>query len=247
MNYSRDRLSNNYYDALIETRFLENNNKMADVIRGTIQQVPAPREFVGNGGKVTLYYSIKVNDVYYSAGSKKPPEPGTLVEFEAEQKGKYWNVTKAGVRVIPGGSPTGSVGSAAVTASSGKATGGLTKDGYWNAKEQRDLEWQKHQKEVVQPKIELQAARNAAIEFVKLLITPVGVDKDGAAVTALKLGAQNKREAILFEAVQKYTQEFVNSNKSISENKNNNEQDSSPDQAERNEQATDSSDETWVV
>jgi hypothetical protein len=221
---------------------------MADIIRGTIQQVPAPREFVGNGGKVTLYYSIKVNDVYYSAGSKKPPEPGTLVEFEAEQKGKYWNVTKAGIRVIPGGNPTGDVGSAAVAASGSKSAGGLTKDGYWNAKEQRDLEWQKHQRDVVQPKIELQAARNAAIEFVKLLITPVGVDKDGSPVVALKLGAQNKREAILFEAVQKYTQEFVKSNKS-SENKNTNEQDQSSEDTSTPQASSevDSGDEAWDV
>lgn len=219
-NYS-PKSESNYYNALIETQYLENNKKMADVIRGTIQQVPKPREFV-KGNQTTLYYSIKVNDVYYSVGSKKPPAEGTLVEFEAEKNARgYWDVTKAGVRIIPAGNPTSNVGNAAVAASGGSKTGNLNKEGYWDRKDERDVEWQRHQKEVVQPRIEIQAARNAAIEFVKLLITPVGVDKDGAPAVALKLpAAVAKREQVLFEAVQKYTQEFVNSNSSENNNKN---------------------------
>jgi hypothetical protein len=247
--------SNQYYDALIETRFLENNNKMADAIRGIIQQVPPPREFV-KGNQTTTYYSIKVNDVYYSVGSKKPPAQGTLVEFEAEQNAKgYWNVTKAGIRVIPAGAPSSNVGNAAVAASSGTKSGKhLSREEYWDRKDERDVAWEKRQREVIQPTIELQAARNAAIEFVKLLIAPVPAeDKDGnpkAPVTALKLGAQNKREQILFEAVNKYTEEFFKANqaaRNTSENNNKNEQvqsseDSSPAQSNRE---ADSSDAAW--
>jgi hypothetical protein len=228
---------------------------MADVIRGTIQQIPKPREFA-KGDRVTLYYSMKVNDVYYSTGTKKPPAEGTLVEFEAEKNARgYWDVTKAGIRVIPGGAPSSDVGNAAVAASVPTKSGKhLSREEYWDRKDQRDVVWEKRQREVIQPTIELQAARNAAIEFVKLLITPVPAeDKDGnpkAPVTALKLGAQNKREQILFEAVNKYTEEFFKANqaaRNTSENNNKNEQvqsseDSSPAQSNRE---ADSSDAAW--
>lgn len=195
---------------------------MAEQIRGTIQQVPKPREFK-KGDKVTLYYSIKVNDVYYSAGSKKPPEPGTLVEFWAEQNDKgYWGVTKDGLKVVQAQAPTNNIAAAAVAGASNSV---MLKDDYWKRKEDRELakeaSWEAKDKI-----IQLQSCRNSAIEFVKLLLIPVTNDEGKNLGPALKLpAAVAKREAVLFETVKKYTQEFVNDNSILSsENNNKNEQ-----------------------
>lgn len=246
----------NYYDLLWSNYYnneLENKNKMSEQIRGTIQAIGKPRQntFKPNAAP---YQSFKLNDVWYSNGTKVPPPEGTLVEFTGEQNDKgYWNVSKAGIKVVTEGAVSSNVGSSA-TAAAARTT--VSRDDYWQRKDDRDIAWEKRNREVIQPTIELQAARNAAIEFVKLLLIPIpGEDKDGNAKTALpalKLGAQNKREQILFEAVQKYTDEFVKLNQSISENKNKNEQskspvDPTPAQANREERSTDTDDSAWNV
>lgn len=218
---------------------------MADQIRGTIQQVPPPREFV-KGNRTTTYWSIKVNNVYYSVGSKKPPEPGALVEFSAEQNAKgYWDVVKDTLRVVQSQAPQTGVSVVAVAAASNSV---MSKDDYWRRKEERDLakEAQYEKKDKI---IQLQSCRNSAIEFVKLLITPVGVDKDGQPAVALKLpAAVAKREEVLAAAVEKYTQEFVEANNKNNEegaNKNNEEQASSTDQ-QNDQGATSTDDSAWV-
>lgn len=246
-NYS-PRSESNYYNASIETQYLENKKKMAEQVRGTIQYVPKPRDFT-KGNKVTKYYSIKVNDVYYSVGSTQPPEAGTLVEFEAEQKGEYWNVTKAGIRVVPAGNPTSNISGAAVSSASKSV---MSKDDYWGNKEKRDMEWQHYQRTVVQPKIELQAARNAAIEFVKLLIVEVPYENSKGEIQrlpSLKLGANiAKREEILAAAVEKYTKEFVEQNASNSENNNKNEQlPQAETSSQKDSESVDSDDSAWAV
>lgn len=213
---------------------------MADKIRGTIQMVPKPREFK-KGDKITLYYSIKVNDVYYSVGSKRPPEAGTLVEFMAEQNAKgYWDALKDSLTVIQSQTPTNNVSTAAVAAA---ANSTMSKDDYWKRKEDRDLE-----KDLT---IQLQSCRNSAIEFVKLLCTPLPMeDKDGNIKTlpALKLpAAVNKREQVLFEAVKKYTQEFVQENSSEKNNKNEQLPDAETPSPSKDAESVSTDDAAWDV
>lgn len=219
-------------------------------VRGTIQYIPNPRQFTRQG-KVTTYYSVKVNDVYYSVGSKKPPEVGTLVEFEAGQNEKgYWDVLKPGLRVVTANPPTSNVGGAAVRTAK---TSVISKDDYWKRKEERDIQkeaaWE--QKDKI---IQLQSCRNSAIEFVKLLLTQVPhEDKNGNVKLepSLKLPAAiAKREAILFEAVKKYTEEFVNeNNNNYSEKNKTNEQlpDDDQDPTQEVGQTATEDDEDWIV
>jgi hypothetical protein len=221
---------------------------MADNIRGTIQAIgkPRPNTFKPNSPP---YQSFKVNDVWYSNGAKVPPEAGTLVEFAAEQNDKgFWNVTKAGIKVIQAQEPTNNVAAAAVSASRNST---MSKDDYWGNKEKRDLEWQNYQRTQVQPVIQQQAARNAAIEFVKLLCTPLpSEDKDGniKMLPALKLpAAVTKREQVLFEAVKKYTQEFVQENSSEKNNKNEQLPDAETPSPAKDSESVSTDDSAWDV
>lgn len=181
----------------------EDNKNMAEHIRGTIQYVPKPREFI-KGNKVTEYYSFKVNDIYYSCGSTVPPSEGNLVEFDAEKNAKgYWDVTRAGVRVLQDEEPTQAVASQAVRAASNST---MSKDDYWRRKEDRDaakeVEWIAKDK-----RIELQSCRNSAIELVKILVSP-----NAGGESFIKIPAQAKREAFVAALVDNYTQIFVSEN-----------------------------------
>jgi hypothetical protein len=188
-----------YYNSWITK---ENNKNMAEQVRGTIQYVPEPRTF-----KNSKYYSIKLNDIYYSVGSKQPPEAGTLVEFEAEKNDKgYWNVTKAGLTVVKAEAPSQSVATRAVAAA---AVSPMSKDDYWRRKEERDLakedEWIAKDK-----RIELQSCRNSAIELVKLLITPIQTAEGPVAI--VKLPGKAKQVEFVEKLVDEYTSKFVSEN-----------------------------------
>lgn len=186
---------------------------MAENIRGTITRVGSPRQVMVKG-KPILYQSFKVNDVWYSNGTKVPPPEGTLVEFAAEQNDKgYWNVTKAGIRVIEAEEPTRSVASVAVQTA---ATSHMSKEDYWRRKEERELAKEKYYEDKDR-RIELQSCRNSAIELVKILVTPAANGE-----TLIKLPAQAKREAFVTELVETYTQMFVAQNNSGNKNYNEN-------------------------
>ena len=175
---------------------------MADHVRGTIQFVPDARTY-----KNSKYYSIKVNDIYYSVGSKQPPEAGTLVEFDAEKNEKgYWNVTKAGLTVVKAGEPTQAVAQQAVKAA---ATSPMSKDDYWRRKEERDLA-KEAAFDAKDKRIELQSCRNSAIQLVQILLTPVQTAE--GVVNLVKLPAQAKRVEFVEKLVQQYTDQFVSDN-----------------------------------
>lgn len=172
---------------------------MAKRIRGTIRKTNS-RQWNGK-----TFHSINVDDVWYSVGLKKPPADGTLVEFEAEQNAKgYWDVTRAGLRVVQADAPTQNVASVAVAAS-GK---GMSKDDYWTRKEERDIEKDK--------RIERQSCRNSALALIEILVK----------TESLKLPAAAKRVQFLEELVDHYTELFLaqNYNKKTDEKKNDDEQ-----------------------
>jgi hypothetical protein len=176
-------------------------------VRGTIQYVPKPREF-RKGNNIIKYYSIKVNDEYYSTGTKFPPAEGTLVEFEAEQNPKgFWDVTKAGLKVVEAGAPTQAVAAQAVTAAS-KAH--MSKDDYWRRKEERDIPRE--------DRIDLHGCRNSAIAMVTLLLTPVQTAE--GVVNLVKLPAQAKRVEFVEKLVEQYTEQFRAANNKKNEANN---------------------------
>lgn len=201
-NYRED-----YYNEYIKM-YVENKKNMAENLRGTIQRVNE-RQHNGRNGVVT-YHSFKVNDNWYSTGTKRPPSEGTLIEFAAEQNQKgFWDVTKAGIKVISAGTVTANVGSVAVA---GATNSPMSKDDYWRRKEERDLA-----KEADFAKrdetIQLQSCRNSAIELVKIL-----VDQKDNGEAVLKLPAAAKRVAFIENLVNDYTLKFVEQNKKNNKN-----------------------------
>lgn len=148
---------------------------MSSTIRGTVAKV-----YEKNG-----MYSLAIDNVWYGFGKKKPQvDQGQFVTFAADKNDRgYWN---ADIKTL--------IVADRQSASSTRApapTGGLTKDQYWENREARDIETQK--------RIQYQSSRNAAIEFVRLLL-----DKDALKVPAT---VAKKADAIL-EAVNYYTTMF---------------------------------------
>jgi hypothetical protein len=134
-------------------------------------------------GKTLTSFALKGQDGWYSLGERSLPyNEGDSIQFNVETRGNYsyaqqiepWN---------DGGAGTPSVGHVAASAPSrdgepkpyrrsfqgGNKSGGSAKDDFWNDKEKRDIERERYQREVTQPKIEIQAARNAAIETAKFM------------------------------------------------------------------------------
>lgn len=99
------------------------------------------------------FFSFKMNDEWYGTGSKRDPgvAKGDRVEFEYYLKDDRWATVKGKI------TKTGKA-KVAPAASTGRATGGSTKDGYWEAKTL-------HEQTVVEPRITRQAALKAANEF----------------------------------------------------------------------------------
>lgn len=135
-------------------------------------------------------YSVKGNDgEWYSAGKIRPPEEGSYVEITWEVDAKGYKKVKSFNR-LQGQAPTQNVAKGALLGSKN-----LTKDDYWNRREERDIQ--------TQARIELQSCRNSALELVKLML-----QADALPVPTKKAD----REAFLAEAVEHYTQEFLKAN-----------------------------------
>lgn len=152
------------------------------------------------------FYSLKVNGEWYSTGVKRPPSEGTYVEFEYETNARGYKDVKGSITTSTSVSGSGATGSS--PRGTGNAVAGakfVTKDDYWTNREARDLD--------VQKVIQLQAARNAAIETVKILVAPVIVD--GKAEYIVKPPAQAKRKEWVEAMIDELTQKFVEANNPV--------------------------------
>lgn len=147
------------------------------------------------------FYSLKVNGEWYSTGVKRPPAEGTYVEFEYEINGRGYKDVKGTVNVAGGVSKSQPQGTERAVAGAKF----ISKDDYWVRREERDL--------AVQQVIQLQAARNAAIEVVKILVAPVVVD--GKAEYIVKPPAQAKRKEWVEAMIDELTQKFVEANNPV--------------------------------
>lgn len=139
----------------------------------------------------TLYsFQLQGDQQYYRLGEKKPPfvQDGASIQFDIDWKGNNAsakNVAPWMEQVVP----------AALQTPIPYAPPAAAKDNYWNNKEKADVARQK--------KIEIQAARNAAIEFISILL----------AQEAVKLPAkQADKEAALADMLNHYIEKFLSEN-----------------------------------
>lgn len=152
------------------------------MVTGVVDQV-----FVKPYNGKTLYSVKLVNDQSYGSGTFNPNvTPGDRVEFQAIQKGNYFNLDKNTFKNL-GPSQQESV-SRAVPAKNFL----VGKDDYWSGKEKRDLENDKLRS--------LGAARNTAIDWIKFL-----VEKEALPVAK----KANEREETLNKLLDDYTLKFM--------------------------------------
>jgi hypothetical protein len=182
---------------------------LSETISGVIEYI----------GQKNGFWNIKLDDnEWYGAGKYEPKcNKGDTVEFDIEWRGDFKNIVNKTLNVLEraqrgGGSSRGGNTQQRDSGSRGNSSGGYregrtspreqeqparraggSKDDYWARKEERDLE--------TQPKIEFQAARNSAIEFVKLLGT----------LNLMELkGSKSDQMGIVELYVAKFTEQFYN-------------------------------------
>lgn len=136
------------------------------------------REWQGRDGTVILHsFKIEGDNRYFRTGTEQLCEANDLVSFQFDGKNQVSDLTIDGQATTPPPAPArgGSSGSAKGGSSSGKSFGGggstykqkqAEKDQYWADKEARDIERDKHNREVVEPRITLASAQSDAVALV---------------------------------------------------------------------------------
>lgn len=135
---------------------------MSGTVRGVVGRINKRETTTG---KTAYSFALKGQDGWYSAGFNAPQfAEGSSIQFEFEQNGNFRNAknivpwTSDGEQVAP---PVKSF----VNKAGGRSFGGKSEEekAYWSNRDAKEV--------VTQRRIEIQAARNAAIETVKVLAT----------------------------------------------------------------------------
>lgn len=151
------------------------------MMQGVVKRITT--KTIPNGSQV---FNIQMDDGdWYGFGFDKPAfSEGQQISFEVEFNGRYKNVAKGSAQVI-GGAP------APAQQQQPAASGSMGRDDFWANKEKRDI--------VVQRIIQYQAARNSAIELVK-----VAVEAEAIALPAKKADKMDALVAIVRELTDVY-------------------------------------------
>jgi hypothetical protein len=184
-------------------------------------------QVVGKVGVLTTdakgNYKLKVDDKWYSTGSSEDPgiTQGQTVQFDFELS-KPWikpgtttpvyfnNITKGTLKPVTASQPpiTAPVAQQrppfAEDRSARTSSAPMSKDDYWRNKEERDLA-NEGKRDITQQQIQLQAARNAAIELTKVLAGEKAITYSEA---ASKQKPKDRFEVIK-AMVDKLTEEFL--------------------------------------
>jgi hypothetical protein len=145
---------------------------MIQLIKGVVQKI------LVNSQYGLTSFTIKGQDGFYSLGKDKPTfKEGDSIQFETNPVGKYtyakdiapW--TDGGVASAPSVASVTNTQSNRSFGGKGRSFGGGTaaKDEYWAAKEARDIA-KEGDYALTQKRIEIQAARNAAIAAATVII-----------------------------------------------------------------------------
>lgn len=131
------------------------------------------RPWEGRNGPITLYsFKIEGDNKFFRTGEDNLCKVNDIVEFDYDQKGNVLNLMVTGQATTPtpavqnaqrqsGFAPRGG----------GSSSGGFKqkqaeKDAYWADKEARDVDKEKHYREVVEPRITWASAQSDAVRVV---------------------------------------------------------------------------------
>jgi hypothetical protein len=144
-----------------------------ELIRGVVQKILVNPQY----GLTS--FTIKGQDGFYSIGKDKPTfQEGDSIQFETKVVGRHTYARDIAPWADGGTTNSAPVAQVAAQASvpkqwggkprGGGFGGGAAKDEYWAAKEARDIA-KEGEYALTQKRIEIQAARNAAIETAKFM------------------------------------------------------------------------------
>lgn len=158
------------------------------------------RNGTGRNGKPYTAYNVQLTDAdgnirYVGWGFNSPTfGEGTWIKTTVEQNGDYLNYKGAPVETKQAGAPA----TAPTTQTgSGQQSGAQSRNGYWEAREQRDIE-------ITQPRIQYQAARRDAVQLVTAMLAANALPISAAQG---KTGESKRYEQIL-EFVDKIAVQF---------------------------------------
>lgn len=171
-------------------------------------------------------YRLKIDEKWYGTGSTEDPgiTQGQTVQFDFELS-KPWrkpgtttdvyfnNIVKGTLRPVtsPQSTPAESPKPVLQPGQARNFPGtGMSKDDFWANKEARDIA-KEERYAVTQDQIQLQSARNAAIEFVKILASEKAIQYSNAANKQTPAARLDTIETL----VGKYTIDFLNETKAL--------------------------------
>lgn len=157
---------------------------MSDTVNGVVEAVSRPNK----GG----FQAIKVEDAWYGLPKKGPPgvDKGDSVSFNFYVKDGQYKTIKGEISKKAQNAPVQGIPNQAAGKNSYQA-----KDDYWAAKE-------KHDKEVVQPRITYLAAYERAVQFAVLAV-------DNGAIPGLEKAKPNDRLSVLTSFVDELTNNII--------------------------------------
>jgi hypothetical protein len=172
------------------------------IMTGIVSEIPTPKEFTNKFGKTMLLHSFKLqgDNRWFRCGTRQlPASVGDAIQFSYDVEKN--NVEVESVRPVPREAVAKGPD---VAAAAGRArTAGGSKDAYWTDKEARDIERERYNREVVQPRIEFQSARRDAVSLLPVLLANEAVP----GITAKT--APNKKLAAIMACLAEVTADLL--------------------------------------
>lgn len=172
------------------------------IMTGIVSEIPTPKEFTNARGRTMLLYSFKLqgDNRWFRCGTRPlPAAAGDAIQFTYDVEKN--NVDVESVRPVPRDSVAKAP--AVATAANAARSAPGSKDAYWADKESRDIERERYNREVVQPRIEFQSARRDAVALIPVLLANEAVP----GITAKT--AANKKLAAIVACVDELTRELL--------------------------------------
>lgn len=175
--------------------------------QGVVSEVSTKEWYDSRKGRNIDLFSFRIegNNNWFRTGTNRPNfNQGDAISFTNDDKNNVrLDSVQAGNAPAPtqNSAPQGGAGSPTTSQPSGNTSGGQNREGYWAAKEARDLEKDARYQNVDVPRMGLSAAQDRAVA---LVVGSIGTE-------AIPFGNMNKGERLdyLIDCVEKVTDRFV--------------------------------------